>query len=127
MKKPFTLLLASLMLVGMTSSVHAQFIEEFSDPAISSQRWEKNLSGGSFVFTKGAVFLKGVGGGYPLSKPSKTRSRPQGIGQFPLAIAIPASGVMGLTFFAGIPALHLSLESIKTKTVNLFRPIMEIY
>lgn len=42
------------------------FLEDFSDPAKSAQNWDQTTNGGTLLFSKGSVVLKGVGGGYPV-------------------------------------------------------------
>ena len=59
---------------NVTDGVHQPFfLETFADPSASSQQWQQATNGGSLLFAKGSVFLKGVGGGYPIIK---TRQNP---------------------------------------------------
>jgi len=44
------------------------FADNFSDPAKSAQNWDQTTNGGTLLFSKGSVVLKGVGGGYPVIK-----------------------------------------------------------
>lgn len=79
---------AAVLLVALAFSLpfasaksHAQsltnsqlaFVDNFSDPSASSKQWDQTTNGGMLLFSKGSVFLKGVGGGFPVIK---TRQNP---------------------------------------------------
>lgn len=44
------------------------FVDNFTDPMASSKQWNQTTHGGTLLFAKGGVFLKGVGGGFPVIK-----------------------------------------------------------
>ncbi len=44
------------------------FVDNFADPSTSSKQWDQTTNGGTLLFAKGSVFLKGVGGGCPVIK-----------------------------------------------------------
>jgi len=75
---------AAVLLVALAFSLpfasaksHAQsltnsqlsFVDNFSDSSASSKQWDQTTNGGTLLFSKGSVFLKGVGGGFPVIKP----------------------------------------------------------
>jgi len=71
-----SVLLLPLLLLNLVVTLHAQaaggghplFLDNFADPSSSSKNWEQTTNGGTLLFAKGSVFLKGVGGGYPVIK-----------------------------------------------------------
>lgn len=49
------------------------FVDNFIDTLTSSKQWDQTTNGGTLLFAKGSVFMKGVGGGFPTIK---TRQNP---------------------------------------------------
>ena len=73
----FTCLFLSLPLLIVPANLCAQadrggkkpfFLDNFADPSASAKQWEQTTNGATLLFAKGAVFLKGTGGGYPVIK-----------------------------------------------------------
>lgn len=56
-----------------TTNGQQTFVDNFIDPLTSSKQWDQTTNGGTLLFAKGSVFMKGVGGGFPVIK---TRQNP---------------------------------------------------